>query len=245
MLIHIKEALPSNIHFPFSSEDMLPFHRYLHTYILIADEQFLLLIDIPIQDHTQLKIYQVFNLVIPHGNLSAHYTIDTKYFSIIYDETRAVEISKQQSITCRQANGQFCSINPPLQTLANPPSCITAIYTEDKTGIEKWCSIHIKNLNSATIPAPMAPNVLIWSSAPTVVPTGLMSICPDEAPRFIKIQMPIHILCLPPACSVTSQHFQLPPHYETHQLTINISLNTANLNVMNISSPDFRIWQHL
>ena len=33
--------------------------------------------------------------------------------------------------------------------------------------------------------------------------------------------------------------------YETHQLTVNISLNTANLNMMNISSPVFRIWQHL
>ena len=68
--------------------------------------------------------------------------------------------------------------------------------------------------------------------------------CPEEALRFIKTQMPIHILCLPPTCSATSQHFHLLPHYETHQLTINILLNTSNLNV-NISSPEFRIWQHL
>ena len=72
-----------------------------------------------------------------------------------------------------------------------------------------------------------------------------MIICPDEAPRFIKTQTPSHILCLPPACSTTSQHFHLPPHYETHQLTISISLSTTNLNVMNISSPEFRIWQQL
>ena len=61
----------------------------------------------------------------------------------------------------------------------------------------------------------------------------------------MKIQTPIHILWSPPACSATSQHFHLPPHYETHELTINISLNTANLNIMNISSLEFRIWQHL
>ena len=57
--------------------------------------------------------------------------------------------------------------------------------------------------------------------------------------------MPIHILHLPPPCITTSKHFHLPPCCETHQLTINISLNTANLNVMNISSLEFRIWQHL
>ena len=64
---------------------------------------------------------------------------------------------------------------------------------------------------------------------------------------FIKVQKqkPIHILYLPPACSATSQHFHLPPHYEDHQMMINISLNTASLNRMNISSLEFRVWQHL
>ena len=74
---------------------------------------------------------------------------------------------------------------------------------------------------------------------------GIMIICPEEALRFIKTQTPIHILCLPPACSTTSRYFHLPPHHESHELTTNISLNTANLNVINISSPEFRIWQHL
>ena len=246
MLTHIEEALPSTMHVPVPSEDTFHFYRYLCTHVLIADEQFLLLIDLPIQDHTQqLEIYQVFNLVIPHGNLSASYTIDTKYLGITYDEMKAVEISEQRFLTCQQANGQFCSINSPLQPLANPPSCITAIYTKDKAGIEKRCSLQIRNTNSATIPMPIAPNVWILTSAPTVVLTGITLICPDEAPRFIKTQMPIHILCLPPACSATSQHFHLPPIMKLTRLTINISLNTANLNVMNISSPDFRIWQHL
>ena len=64
-----------------------------------------------------------------------------------------------------------------------------------------------------------------------------MIICPEEPPRCIKTQTPIHIPCLPPAASAPSQHFHLPPHYETHQLTINISLSTVNLIKMNISSP--------
>ena len=71
-LIHIEQALPSTMHLPVSSEDTLHFYRYLCTHIWIADEQFLLLIDIPIQDHVQqLEIYQVFNLVTPHQNVSA------------------------------------------------------------------------------------------------------------------------------------------------------------------------------
>ena len=75
--------------------------------------------------------------------------------------------------------------------------------------------------------------------------TGITLICPDESPRFIKTKTLIHIPQLPTACSATSQHFHLPPCYENHQLMINISLNTAKLNVMNMLSPEFRIWQHL
>ena len=67
---------------PISSEDVLHFYRYLCTHVLIADEQFPLMIDVPIQDHAQqLEIYKVFNLAIPHGNFSAHYNIQNRYLA--------------------------------------------------------------------------------------------------------------------------------------------------------------------
>ena len=141
MLIHIEEALPSTMHLLVSSEDTLHFYRYLHTHVFVTDRQFLLLIDVPIQDHTQqLKIYEVFTLVIPHGISSASYNVD-KYLDITYDKTKAVKISKQQFSTCQKANRQFCTINTPLQPLANPPFCITAISTKNKVGNEKGCPL--------------------------------------------------------------------------------------------------------
>ena len=75
MLSHIEETLPSIMHLPILSEDALHFYRYLCTHILIADEQFLLLIDVPIQDCAQqMEIYKVFNLAIPHREISHHTT---------------------------------------------------------------------------------------------------------------------------------------------------------------------------
>ena len=72
MLSHIEKTLPPTMDFPVSSEHTLHFYRYLHTHILIANRQFLLLIDGPIQDHTQqLSIYKIFTLDIPHGNFTA------------------------------------------------------------------------------------------------------------------------------------------------------------------------------
>ena len=71
MLMHIEAELPSTMHLPVSSDDAHYFNQYLHTHILVVEEQFLLLIHLPIQDQAQqLEIYQIFNLFIPAGNLS-------------------------------------------------------------------------------------------------------------------------------------------------------------------------------
>ena len=92
---YIEETLPSTMHLPISSEDTPHFYRYLHIHILIADEQFLLLMDMPIQDCAQqIEVYEVFNLDIPHGNYSLHYDIEDKYLGITLDETSAIEISE-------------------------------------------------------------------------------------------------------------------------------------------------------
>ena len=49
---HIADTLPPTLHLPMSLEDTLHFYRYLHTHILIENKQFLLLIDMPIQDRS-------------------------------------------------------------------------------------------------------------------------------------------------------------------------------------------------
>ena len=248
ILMHIKAELPSTKHLPVSLNDTLHFYNYLHTHILVAEEQFLLLIDIPIQDCTQqLKIYQVINLFIPRGNLSAPYDIDTRYLGISHDETKAIEILDQQFTMCQWVNGQFCKIEAPFQPLSNPLSCITAIYIKNKVGIDLWCSLQIRNTCSTTIPipTPIASNLWILTSAPESDSEGITLICPNQAPTSIKGQKPIRVLHLPPACSGTYQHFHLPPHYKNHQMIFNISLNVANLNAMTISSPEFWVWQNL
>ena len=139
----------------------------------------------------------------------------------------------------------FCNIDALLQPLINPPTCITVIYATNKAEIEQQCSLQIRNTCSFTIPTPITTNLRILTSTTESDPTGITLTCPDKSAPFIKVQKPIHILCLPPACCAMSCHFHLSSHYEDHQLTINISLSTANLNRINISSPEFRVWQHL
>ena len=153
MISHIEESPPTTMHLPVSSEDTLHFYRYLCTHILIANRQFLLLIDVPIQDQTQqISIYRICALDIPHGNFTACYDVDTKYLGITRDETMAVEISDKHYSMCKEANGQFCNIHTPFQHLANPPSCITALYSKNSASIATRYSLQIRKAHSVSIP---------------------------------------------------------------------------------------------
>ena len=86
--------------------------------------------------------------------------------------------------------------------------------------------------------------VWILTTLPSTITTTIMLICPGETSKFVTIWKPIHILRLPPACSATTSNFHLPLHYENSALEVNISLHKANLNMINMSSLDFHIWQH-
>ena len=164
-------------------------------HVLIANKQFLLLIDIPIQDRSQqLSIYKIFTLDIPHGNFTACYDINTQYLRITQDETMAIEISPQQFRICQEANGQFCNIPTPFQPLANPPSCITALYAKNTASISTRCSLQIKKSSDVSMPSQLTPNVWILTTAPSAVTTTITLICPGETTKFIKVKKPIHVL---------------------------------------------------
>ena len=67
MLHHTADTLPPTLHLPISLEDTLHFYRYLRTHVLIENKQFLLLIDIPIQDRACIRSQYIrFLLWISH-----------------------------------------------------------------------------------------------------------------------------------------------------------------------------------
>ena len=153
----------------------------------------------------------------------------------------AVELSTTQFQACQDANGQFCNITTPFQPLANPPSCIGALYAKSKVDINSKCSVQICKASASNLPTQVAPDVWILTT-PVTAPSNTMTlICLEKPMATIPIQKPIHILKLPMACSTTSSNFYLPPRYETPTLDVNISLNMANLHMLNISAQDFCI----
>ena len=197
MLSNIEDALPPTMHLPVSSEDTLHFHHYLHTHVLITNQQFLLLIDVPIQDSLQqLSIYKIFTLDIPHGNFTACYDVNIQYLGITQDETMAVEISQHQFSTFQDANGQFCNIHAPFQPIANPQSCITALYSKNAASISTRCSLQIRKTQNISIPSQIAPHVWILTTAPSAVTTAITLICPGETTKFLPVKKPIHVLHL-------------------------------------------------
>ena len=246
MLYQIESELPPNMHLPIPSSDPLHFYRYLWTHVLVEENQFLLLIDVPIQDRAQqIQIYQIINLPIPVGNYSMRYTMDTKYLGVTYDRTKAMDIPEEQFKLCKEANGQFGPLTTPLQPLTNPPSCVATLYTKNSTEINHLCELTTKTQPELYLPIPLTSNVWAIISSPFKQQPPVTVICPTRPATSIHISPPIQVLRLEPACTATSQHFHLPPKYEDTHVTMNLSIYNANLDIINISSALFRITQHI
>ena len=246
MLYWIESELPPNMHLPIPSSDPLHFYRYLQTHVLVEENQFLLLIDVPIQDRAQqIQIYQIINLPVPVGNYSMRYTRETKYLGVTYDRTKAMDIPEEQFKLCKEANGQFCPLLMPLQPLTNPPPCVAALYTKNSKEINCLCELTTKAQPELYLPIPLAPNVWAIISSPFKQQLPVTVICPTKPATSIPISPPIDILKLELACSATSQHFYLPPKYEDTHITMNFSIYNANLDIIDTSSASFRITQHI
>ena len=188
MLQHIANTLPPTLHLPISPEDTLHFYRNLCTHILIENKHFLLLINIPIQDRAcQITIHQVFTLDIPQGNYSAYYDINTRYYGVTKDATMGLELSTAQCQTCQQANGQFFHISTPFQPLANPPTCITALYAKSKASITFKCSLQLHKITTTALPTQITPHVWILTTPATAPVNTITLICPEKPMETIAI----------------------------------------------------------
>ena len=246
MLYQIESELPPNMHLLIPSSDLLHFYRYLWIHVLLEENQFLLLIDVPIQDRAQqIQIYQIINLPVPVGNYSMRYTMDNKYLGVTYNRTKAMDIPEDQFKLCKEANRQFCPLTTPLQPLTNPPSCVAALYTKNSREIDHLCELTTKTQPELYLPILLTSNVWAIISSPFKQQPPVTVICPTKSTMSIHISPPIHVLRLEPPCSVTSQHFHLPPKYEDTYVMMNLSIYNANLDIINISSALFRITQHI
>ena len=72
----------------------------------------------------------------------------------------AVELSTTQFQVFQEANCQFCSITTPFQPLANPPSCIAALYAKSTADIASKCSLQIQKTSDTNLPTQIAPDGL-------------------------------------------------------------------------------------
>ena len=191
----------------------------------LRTNSFLLLIDIPIQDRAcQITVHQVFTLDIPYGNYSACYDMKTKYFGVTKDVTMGVELSTTQFQNVNKPMDSSATFPTPFQPLANPPTCIAALYTKSKAGIAFKCSLQLHKTTTTNLPTQITPDVWILTTPATAPINTVTLICPEKPMETIPIWQLIHILKLPTAYSATSSHFYLPPRYETPILDVNVSL---------------------
>ena len=155
-----------------------------------------------------------------------------------------VEILPHQFSICQKVNGKFCNVITPLQPLANPPSCITALYSKNTCSISTRHSLQISKIPDVGIPSQLTLSIWILTTPLSVATTALYSSAQEKPKNLLQYRSQFTSYNSP-SCNATTPNFQLPPHYENSASEVNISSDMANLNMINISSVDFCIWQHL
>ena len=154
-----------------------------------------------------------------------------------------VELSPTQFQICQQPNGQFCHISTPFQLLANPPTCIAALYTKSKAGIASKCSLQSCKTTTTTLPTQIIPDVwILHYTSYSSTQHSNFDMSRETHGNNPNLATNTHT----EATHSLQCHFiafYLPPRYETPMLEVNVSLNMANLQM--ISAQCFCIWQHL
>ena len=99
-----------------------------------------------------------------------------------------LELSNTQFETCKQANGQFCHMPTPFQPLANPPTCIAALYAKSAASIESNCFLQLCKTMMTPLPTQITPDVWILITPPSAPLDTISLICPEKPMTTIPVK---------------------------------------------------------
>ena len=150
--------------------------------------QFLLLIDVPIQNRAQqLQIYEIFSLPVPHSSLTVQYKINHTYIGVTYHETKAVAIKDLQYRTCEHANKEFCRKHAPFPSLTNWPLCVTSLYAKNDQVMKEQCSLVVSHMPHIFKLIAVVSDLWIIPSNPQTLGSEMTIICPDKASSTVPL----------------------------------------------------------
>ena len=176
------------MHLTISSDNTLHFYQYLNIHVIIAYGQFLLLIDVPIQNRgQQLQIYEVFSLPVPCSNLPAEYKVNYKYIGVTHDEQRQlpsqVYSTDPLSMPMDSCTGYMHHSNPS-QTCHD----VLLPYILKWSAIKEQCSLVISHMSHTYVPIAFTSNLLIIASNPQTWGPTMTIICSDKATNTLSLQ---------------------------------------------------------
>ena len=196
------------------------------------------MIDVPIQDRSwQITIYDILTLDIPQGNYSAHYDIDTKYLGITEDHGSGALYYPVLSLL--KSKWSILQHHHTFSAISKPTILYSSLICKEHCGYYLKCSLQIQKASNTNLPTQIAPDVWILTT-PHAAPVNTMTlICPEKAMETIIIPKPVHILKLPtptvPPHPTSTYHLDM----KLPTLDVNISLNMANLHMINIFGTGF------
>ena len=93
------------------------------------------------QSDALFTIYEAKSLSVPHktDKLAVKYELETTHIAVSKDKTTYITLSAQEANKCVLPDTGYCSFEKPIHAFAIFPTCISSLFLQDQTNVNKNC----------------------------------------------------------------------------------------------------------
>lgn len=249
LLIDIKSHLPTTLTLIADPiKDLFLFYRQLSTSALLADDQIIIILSIPVLHiSSQFEIYRAHSLPLPVKNiqtdnidapdLTAVYELEADGLMIDKGRTKYALLTKSETDSCSDPSIKWCSIAKPIFPVNLARLCLVNMFLKNEEATKKYCR-SIVTLNTRL---PLGEHLYdsVWAIA-SQKELQFSIVCQTGARETINIKPPVGLLKIPNACIASNSFMTLNSYYE---IKSSFDLPDNNLDLLrHINISQTKIW---
>ena len=150
VLDEIIKKIPVNLQLSFENNfNIWHVYKYSATTLILHEHEIHLVIKIPLADRDiPVSLIRAYDIPVPLSRnatenikrtIFAQYDLQTKYMAISGGYIK--DLTKTEYDDCAYAAGHFCTTLTHMVTIDHAESCLFALYIENNSNIQKFCSV--------------------------------------------------------------------------------------------------------
>ncbi len=239
ILKRISALLPPGFVLPYRFDNLIDFYRHVPVNIASHDSTVYLSLAIPVAPAQSLfHIYRPVAVPMPSvvDNQVIEYNLEPGHLAVSQDRKSYMLLPDTAAQLCAVQGVQHCQFNLPKFDSQESPICLTAMFFRDQAQISHSCTIQRRVKPQVPVAEHLFDGTwLMFAPEPLYLDLN----CLDSDRKLVRrhvlqVTAPVSLVEVPPACSASCKHFELPPHY--HNESSEIARESFHIDRMTLDS---------